>query len=54
MAKYGGIAMTEELLEKNRLEMEKDLGIIIEPYTLSELETLYRLVNMACYEGEEG
>jgi hypothetical protein len=44
--------VTEELLEKNRLEMEEDLGFAIEPYTPDELETLYRLVNMACY-GEE-
>ena len=33
--------MTEEYFEKNRLEMEKDLGITIEPFTNEEIDNMY-------------
>jgi hypothetical protein len=32
--------MTEKLWEKHRIDMEVDLGVVIEPYTEEELETL--------------
>lgn len=33
--------MTEEYFEKNRIEMEKDLGITIEPFTNEEIDFMY-------------
>lgn len=33
--------MTEEYFEKHRLEMEKDLGVAIEPYTPEEIDFMY-------------
>jgi len=38
-------AGTEEYWEKHRFDMERDLGVDIEPYTEGELETLKELVN---------
>jgi hypothetical protein len=34
-------------------KIEDDLGTTIEPYTVAELEELYRLANMACFGGDE-
>lgn len=33
--------MTEEYFEKNRIEMEQDLGITIEPFTNEEIDFMY-------------